>query len=405
MIAQEEATSDLIFLSYASPDRPRVMEIYAELKNAGYNVWIDRKEILPGEKWDVSIKRALHESVIVVVFVSSNSIDRRGYLQREIESALDNVKERLEDDIYLIPVKLDDVEAPRSLSEFHFIETWDVEFLDRLQAAIDRQFERLSLTTTKKEANTGIKVSRTFVRDEYDGLPGYTFSAEVPLLSSEIYPRISDVTEILQGWAKRSLFRQREEVFGPSGGSQGPPYFTFGQSRSLRTNSWEAYCAEPYVNGKLLSILYEIYWYGAGAAHGNRSFAAFNYFLDPLVSISSISDIFSYSSSALEFLQERCLSKFVSESGDSDSVKLDRDWVKDGTTDWNCFENYVFGKERIEFFFPPYQIGTYAAGSHELGIPYTEVKEFLTPMIRDGLANYLGDPLPVFEGAEEIPKT
>jgi hypothetical protein len=80
-------TSDapLIFISYASPDRARVTPYYEDLENRGFNVWIDYKRLLAGQKWDFEIRKTLDAAALVVVFLSNNSVDRRGYVQREIK--------------------------------------------------------------------------------------------------------------------------------------------------------------------------------------------------------------------------------------------------------------------------------------------------------------------------------
>ena len=103
---------NLVFLSYASPDRDRVFEFCDDLSRRGFNVWMDKRRIKGGQNWDFEINRALQKAVVIVVFLSTNSVNRRGYAQREIKIALDQARDRLIDDIYLIPVILDGGVAP-----------------------------------------------------------------------------------------------------------------------------------------------------------------------------------------------------------------------------------------------------------------------------------------------------
>jgi hypothetical protein len=93
-----------VFMSYARPDQNRVTPFFDYLQSRGFNVWLDCKSLMPGQNWDFEIKRALDKATFVVVFLSTNSFDRRGYLQRELRLALDKANEKLVDDIYLIPV-------------------------------------------------------------------------------------------------------------------------------------------------------------------------------------------------------------------------------------------------------------------------------------------------------------
>ena len=97
-----------VFISYATPDRDRVIPYYNWLRERGLDAWIDCRSIRPGQNWDFEIKRALDKSSFVVAFISSNSYNRRGYVQRELKIALNNLSEKLVDDIYIVPVIFDD---------------------------------------------------------------------------------------------------------------------------------------------------------------------------------------------------------------------------------------------------------------------------------------------------------
>ena len=87
----DEAPS--IFLSYASPDRDRVMQYADGLESHGFNVWIDYNRLKAGQHWDFEIRRELDKAAIIVVFISNNSVIRRDYVQCEIKLALDKAEE------------------------------------------------------------------------------------------------------------------------------------------------------------------------------------------------------------------------------------------------------------------------------------------------------------------------
>ena len=90
----------LIFLSYASQDRDRVLPFYDHLKSAGLNVWMDKHDLKGGQNWDLEIKKALQRATIIAAFLSEQSVNKRGYVQREIKIALDQAQTKLDDDIY-----------------------------------------------------------------------------------------------------------------------------------------------------------------------------------------------------------------------------------------------------------------------------------------------------------------
>jgi hypothetical protein len=133
----------LVFISYTQPDRDRVLPFVSALQSRGYDVWMDCHDLKPGQDWRFEIERVMDTAEIILAFISANSVDRRGFVQRELRSALDRASEKLLDDIYLIPVLLDDgIEVPRPLRRLHCISASDTRALDRLADAIDHQINR-----------------------------------------------------------------------------------------------------------------------------------------------------------------------------------------------------------------------------------------------------------------------
>jgi len=136
-----EATAQ-IFLSYAREDGEKVEGLYQKLSAAGLKPWMDKKDILPGEKWALAIQKAIRCSDFFLVCLSANSVRKRGWVQREMKQALDLWQEKLEDDIYLIPVRLEDCEAPESLRDFQWVNLFEEDGWERLVKAIQIGMER-----------------------------------------------------------------------------------------------------------------------------------------------------------------------------------------------------------------------------------------------------------------------
>lgn len=111
-----------IFISYAREDREKVEALYEQLQSAGFEPWMDIRSILSGEKWETVIQQAIQEADFIVVCLSNNSINKRGYLQKEIHVALNYAERMLEGDIFLIPVRLDKCPIPSSLSGLQFVD-------------------------------------------------------------------------------------------------------------------------------------------------------------------------------------------------------------------------------------------------------------------------------------------
>jgi hypothetical protein len=65
-----------VFISYAREDQQAAMRLYNEIKSSGLNPWIDRKRILPGQKWEKEIEKAIKNSAYFIPLFSSNSVQK-----------------------------------------------------------------------------------------------------------------------------------------------------------------------------------------------------------------------------------------------------------------------------------------------------------------------------------------
>jgi serine/threonine protein kinase len=131
-----------IFLSYAREDQEKVENLYQRLSYAGFKPWMDKKDILPGEKWKSSIEKAIQCSDFFLACLSANSVSKRGYPQKEIRDALDIWQEKLDSDIYLVPVRLEDCEVPETLRDFQWVNLFEEDGWTRLVKAIKIGIER-----------------------------------------------------------------------------------------------------------------------------------------------------------------------------------------------------------------------------------------------------------------------
>jgi formylglycine-generating enzyme required for sulfatase activity len=132
-----------IFLCHASDDKARVRELYHQLKAAGYHPWLDEEDLLPGQAWWATIRKVISDPYnLVVVCLSSNSITKRGVVQREIKRALDVLEEMPEDTIYLIPARLGDCQVPDRLSDLHCVDLFEPDGFGKLKGALDFEISR-----------------------------------------------------------------------------------------------------------------------------------------------------------------------------------------------------------------------------------------------------------------------
>ncbi|MBT7698203.1 MAG: toll/interleukin-1 receptor domain-containing protein, partial [Desulfobacterales bacterium] len=99
-----------IFISYSRKDSEIAERVYKDLKNEGFAPWLDTESLLPGQNWKMMISKEMKESSFFLALLSSDSLGKRGYVNKELKFALDILDEFPLDEIYLIPVYIDHCE-------------------------------------------------------------------------------------------------------------------------------------------------------------------------------------------------------------------------------------------------------------------------------------------------------
>lgn len=114
-----------VFLCHSKYDKPRVRELYHRLVLDGYDAWLDEEKLLPGQDWDLEIRKAVREADVVVVCLSNSSTTKAGYVQKEIRFALDVADEQPDEAIYLIPAKLEECKVPSRLNKWQWVNLFE----------------------------------------------------------------------------------------------------------------------------------------------------------------------------------------------------------------------------------------------------------------------------------------
>ena len=133
----------LVFLCHSSGDKAAVRHWDQRLRADGMATWLDETALLPGQDWDREIRAAVRRADIVIVFLSGDSLGKRGYVQKEIRHVLDVAEEQPADAIFLIPARLDACDVPERLNRWHWVDLHEQQGYERLLASLllakDRQ--------------------------------------------------------------------------------------------------------------------------------------------------------------------------------------------------------------------------------------------------------------------------
>ena len=116
-----------VFISYAKEDFSIAKKIAAKLEEAGCAVWFDKKSLIPGQDWRKEIEREIPKSHFLILLCSNNGLRRREFYHAEQRLALETQAQIPEDQLYLIPVRLDGCEMPSEISRHHYLDWYNNE--------------------------------------------------------------------------------------------------------------------------------------------------------------------------------------------------------------------------------------------------------------------------------------
>ena len=134
-----------IFLSYGKEDIDSARIFYERLSSK-YDVWFDKESLFPGQNWKEEIPAAIRKSDFFLLLMSTQSVRKRGFYQNEIRLAIETYQEIPPDDIFLIPLRLDDCKLPsykilEDIQYEDFFPDWEPGF-ERLIKAIEAQLKK-----------------------------------------------------------------------------------------------------------------------------------------------------------------------------------------------------------------------------------------------------------------------
>ena len=126
-----------VFIGYASEDFSRARRLYRDLKAAGFQPWLDREKLLPGQNWPRAIERAIEVADIAILCFSQRSVSRRSYFHSELRHVLACAERMPLEGVFFVPVRFDACDVPLSVSRQY---QW-VDLFPDWNAGVDRIVE------------------------------------------------------------------------------------------------------------------------------------------------------------------------------------------------------------------------------------------------------------------------
>lgn len=139
-----------VFLCHASEDKPAVLDLYRRLKDDGVDPWLDEEKLLLGQEWEIEIPKAVQQSHVVLVCLTAHSVNKEGYVQKEIKTALDEADKKPGGTIYIIVLRLEECTVPERLGRFQYGNLFEPKGYAKLLLSLGKRARQLHLTEPRQ---------------------------------------------------------------------------------------------------------------------------------------------------------------------------------------------------------------------------------------------------------------
>jgi formylglycine-generating enzyme required for sulfatase activity len=131
-----------VFLCHAHSDKDAVKALYSRLTKDGVDAWLDKEKLLPGQDWELEIRKAVREADVVVVCLSKQ-FNQAGFRQKEVRLALDTAMEKPEGEIFIIPARWEECDNLESLRKWHWVDLFEENGYEKLMRALRARAETI----------------------------------------------------------------------------------------------------------------------------------------------------------------------------------------------------------------------------------------------------------------------
>jgi hypothetical protein len=184
-----------VFLSYVRENTAIVDRLYIDLSQKGINVWLDRKEIKPGERFSDVIRSAIRNGAFFIACFSAEAEKKqKTFMNEELLIAIDELRQLPPSRTWFIPIKLNDCSIPdraigngMHLTDFQWLDmypNWG-EAVERLASVVKSQPDmdinlkplpaprmlKIVRTIDEQDANGNVKIVNASIRITEDNRP------------------------------------------------------------------------------------------------------------------------------------------------------------------------------------------------------------------------------------------
>ena len=371
-----------IFVSYAKEDRDLALKYYDLLLQEGAAPWMDVKHLLPGQNWEAEIDKAFSDANVVILLLSKQSVNKRGFVQREANDAIERLRYKQPTDIYVIPLLLEQCDVPSHISgRLQYVDLNTAGAWDQVKTSLKIAAEQQSLELARGLDAGPFRVFTEKLEDKWQGAPGHDIKIEYPRFESAFIPSIArELTLFFSGRAAKSQIESRQKSW-----DQSPDLYPETDEFRAVNGRWDSF-GVVYATNQLLSLAYEVGWYGAGAAHPNSHFETYNFLMMDRLYLLNLKDFFKDGDAAINRISELCIAALCKEYWSRTGEKPDDGqlkWFHDGAgPKGENFTTFTVSLDHFTFLFAPYQVSAYSMGRWSVDVSFYDLLDVLQ---EDGL--------------------
>ncbi len=142
-----------VFISYTHDDFEKVKLIREFLKTFNLIVWMDEYDLPAGTNLNLALSMEIEKTDYFLACLSRNSVDHKGYVQKELKLGLDECYKIPEGRIFIIPIRLDNCEVPHSLKSYAWLDMFKphskIKLLKSFKSTLNLSIDEVHSTISK----------------------------------------------------------------------------------------------------------------------------------------------------------------------------------------------------------------------------------------------------------------
>ena len=121
------------------------------LQTEGFDPWYDKEKLDVGDLWEDEIAAAIGNTDFFAICLSKTAVTKRGFIQKEIRTAIGEFQRRAFDLAFLLPIRFEECDVPNiridentTLKSIHWVDLFpgETDAFKRFVRGVRKQWDR-----------------------------------------------------------------------------------------------------------------------------------------------------------------------------------------------------------------------------------------------------------------------